>query len=268
MELLVSYRFRSSRESSPQGEANFGIGTLARAASMKLLKRITHARWFQVAVGVSAAAYLRLVWKTSGFVFEPADVYERLQPELPVIFVFWHGQHYMVPFAKPPYYRAKVLISRHRDGEVNAIAAERLGVEAIRGSGDHSGRFDRKGGVTAFMAMLTALNEKWSMALTADVPKVSRVAGIGVVKLAQLSGRPIYPIAVATSRRITLDTWDRTVVNLPFSRGAIVAGAPINVPSDADAAALERARLAVEQGLNAATERAFAMVDRRSAGHG
>jgi lysophospholipid acyltransferase (LPLAT)-like uncharacterized protein len=240
---------------------------------MKLLKRIAHARWFQAAVGTSAAAYLRFVWKTSTFVLEPADVYERLVPELPVIFVFWHGQHYMVPFAKPPYYRAKVLISRHRDGEVNAIAAERLGVEAIRGSGDHAGRFDRKGGVSAFMSMLTALNEKWSMALTADIPKVSRVAGIGVVKLAQMSGRPIYPVAVATSRRITLDTWDRTVVNLPFSRGAIVAGAPIHVAAGADVDALERARRAVEDGLNAATERAYAMVDaqaraRRSADHG
>lgn len=230
---------------------------------MKLLKRITHARWFQVAVGVSAAAYLRLVWKTSDFVLDPADVYDRLAPELPVIFVFWHGQHYMVPFAKPPYYRAKVLISRHRDGEVNAIAAERLGVEAIRGSGDHTGRFDRKGGVSAFMSMLTALNEKWSMALTADIPKVSRVAGIGVVKLAQVSGRPIYPVAVATSRRITLDTWDRTEVNLPFSRGAIVAGAPIHVAADADGDALERARRAIEDGLNAVTERAHAIVDRR-----
>jgi lysophospholipid acyltransferase (LPLAT)-like uncharacterized protein len=88
------------------------------------------------------------------------------------------------------------------------------------------------------------------------------------VKLAQLSGRPIYPVAVATSRRITLDTWDRSVVNLPFSRGAIVAGVPIHVASDADAAALELARLAVEEGLNAATERAYAMVDQRSAGHG
>src|SRR5918995_382080 len=122
----------------------FGGELTPRAVSMKLVKRITHARWFRVAVGASAAAYLRLVWKTSGFVLDPADVYERLAPELPVIFVFWHGQHYMVPFAKPPYYRAKVLISRHRDGEVNAIAAERLGVEAIRGSGDHTGRFDRK----------------------------------------------------------------------------------------------------------------------------
>ena len=66
--------------------------------------------------------------------------------------------------------------------------------------------------------------------MTADVPKVSRVAGLGIVKLAQMSGRPIYPVAVATRRRIVLDNWDRTTINLPFSRGAGVAGAPIHVP--------------------------------------
>jgi len=235
---------------------------------MALLKRIGRAPLMQAAVGVAAAEYLRLVWVTSRFVVEPADVYERLEPDLPVIFAFWHGQHFMVPFAKPAHYRAKVLISRHRDGEVNAIAAERLGVEAIRGSGDRERRFDRKGGVTAFMNMLTALQDNWSMALTADIPKVSRVAGGGIVKLAQMSGRPIYPVAVATSGRITLNNWDRSVINLPFSRGAIVAGEPIRVPAEAAEAALEQARVAVEQGVNAATERAYAIVDRRSTNHG
>jgi len=234
---------------------------------MALLKGIARARFAQIAAGVSAAHYLRLVWYTSRFAAEPADIYQRLEPELPVIFAFWHGQHFMMPFAKPRNYRAKVLISRHRDGEVNAIAAERLGVEAIRGSGDREGRFDRKGGVSGFMSMLTALKDNWSMALTADIPKVSRVAGAGIVKLAQASGRPIYPVAVATSGRITLANWDRSVINLPFSRGAIVAGEPIRVAAEADAAAIEQARIMVEQGLNAATNRAYAIVDRRGDAH-
>ena len=235
---------------------------------MALLKRIVRAPWMQAALGVGAAEYLRLVWRTSSFVLEPADIYHRLEPELPVIFAFWHGQHFMVPFAKPDYYRAKVLISRHHDGEVNAIAAERLGVQAIRGSGDHERRFDRKGGASAFRGMLTALEDDWSMALTADIPKVSRVAGLGVVRLAQMSGRPIYPLAVATSRRITLDSWDRAAINLPFSRGAIVAGEPIRVAADADAATLDGARRLLQERLDGATERAYAIVDRRNGPHG
>jgi lysophospholipid acyltransferase (LPLAT)-like uncharacterized protein len=231
---------------------------------MAWLKQLTRAPFVQRAAGVAAAQYLRLVWQTSRFVMEPSDIYERIEPELPVIFAFWHGQHFLTPLAKPAHYPAKVLISRHRDGEINAIATARLGVDAIRGSGDHARRFDRKGGVTAFRSMLTALEDNWSMALTADIPKVSRVAGVGIVKLAQLSGRPIYPVAIATSRRITLASWDRTAINLPFSRGAVVAGPPIRVPADVAADELERVRLMVETSLNEATERAYAIVDRGS----
>ena len=95
------------------------------------------------------------------------------------------------------------------------------------------------------------------------MPKVARVAGMGVVKLAQFSGRPIYPVALATSRRIVLDNWDRTVINLPFSRIGGVAGNPIPVPRDADAQTLEAARQMVEDELNRITARANAIADRK-----
>jgi lysophospholipid acyltransferase (LPLAT)-like uncharacterized protein len=157
-----------------------------------------------------------------------------------------------------------VLVSRHRDGEMNAIAAERLGVGTIRGSGDAGGRFDLKGGVGAFQAMLTTLQEGCTVALTADVPKVARVAGVGIVKLAQLSGRPILPAAVVTSRRMVLDNWDRTSINLPFSRLAMVAGDTVTVPADADSATLESRRQSLELSLNRATARAYELADRRT----
>jgi lysophospholipid acyltransferase (LPLAT)-like uncharacterized protein len=139
-----------------------------------------------------------------------------------------------------------------------------LGIATLRGSGDHSRRFQQKGGVAAFKSMLQTLAEGWNMALTADVPKVARVAGLGIVTLARESGRPIYPVSFATSRRIVLDNWDRSEINLPFSRGAIIVGEPIRVPTDADEQALETARVALEAALNAVTERAHAVVDRRS----
>ena len=235
---------------------------------MALWKRIARAPWVQTALGITAAEYLRAVWYTSRFVVEPADFYARVEPELPVIFAFWHGQHLMIPLLKPKAYPARALISRHRDGEMNAIASERLGIAAIRGSGDHTRRFDRKGGVGAFLKMLTALENGWSMGLTADVPKVSRVAGIGIVKLAQASGRPIYPVAIATSGRVTLKNWDRSVINLPFSRGALVGDEPLRVAADAEADALDGARRTLEDRLNAATARAYALVDKRGRDRG
>jgi lysophospholipid acyltransferase (LPLAT)-like uncharacterized protein len=229
-------------------------------------RRLARAPWVQKTIGVLAAEYLRFVHLTSSLVTEPRDIYERAGPDLPIILAMWHGQHFMAPFIKKEGYRAKTLISRHRDGEMNAIAAERLGVETIRGSGDHGGEFHRKGGVGAYRQMLQALAEGYNVALTADVPKVSRVAGAGIVRLARDSGRPIYPVAIASSRRVQLNNWDRSSVNLPFSRIAGVVGEPVRVAPDADDTALEAARRAVETQLNAATARAYAIVDRTADG--
>ena len=229
----------------------------------RLLRDFLRSSFVQRAVGVLAAEYLRLVWLTNRFVYDPVDVYEQVESEMPGIFVFWHGQHFMTPFIKTKEsYRAKVLISRHRDGEFNAIAAERLGIGTIRGSGDHGGAFHRKGGVGAFKEMVRTLQDGCNVALTADVPKRSRVAGLGIIMLARESGRPIMPFAMATSRFIRLKNWDRTTINLPFGRGALVGIKEIHVPPDADAAMMEALRLELEETLNEATRRAYAQLGR------
>jgi hypothetical protein len=234
------------------------------------VRNLLRSSWLQRAVGFLAAEFLRLVWLTNKFSFDPPDVHEIVEPQLPAIFAFWHGQHFMTPFIKTKEsHRAKVLVSRHRDGECNAIAAERLGVGIIRGSGDHGSAFHRKGGVGAFKEMVRALEENYNVGLTADVPKRSRVAGLGIIMLARESGRPIMPFAMATSRFIRLNNWDRTTINLPFGRGRLVGGDVIVVPPDADAETMEKLRAQLEATLNDATRRAYVQLGRpEEAGHG
>ncbi|MBI5261168.1 MAG: lysophospholipid acyltransferase family protein [Bradyrhizobium sp.] len=233
----------------------------------RLLRDTLRSSWFQCAVGVLAAEYLRLVWRTNKVIIDPPDIYQRVEPQMPAIFAFWHGQHFMTPFIKnKESYRAKVLISRHRDGEYNAIVAERLGIGSIRGSGDHGSAFHRKGGVGAFKEMVRALDDNYNVALTADVPKRARVAGLGIIMLARESGRPIMPFAMATSRYVRLDNWDRTTINLPFGRGALVGIKEINVPPDADSETMENLRQELEATLNEATRRAYELVGRPEGG--
>jgi hypothetical protein len=232
----------------------------------KLFRNLLRGSWVQRVVGFLAAEYLRLVWLTNRFSFDPANVYDIVEPDQPAIFAFWHGQHFLTPFIKTKAsHRAKVLISRHRDGEFNAIAAERLGIGTIRGSGDHGGAFHRKGGVGAFREMVQALAEGYNVASTADVPKRARVVGMGIIMLARESGRPIMAFAMATNRFIRLNNWDSTTINLPFGRGALVGIAPVVVPPDADAETMERLRLQVEAYLNEATRRAYEQVGRPEA---
>ncbi|HLM40933.1 MAG TPA: lysophospholipid acyltransferase family protein [Microvirga sp.] len=233
---------------------------------MSLVKRIVRSRAVQESLGFLVAGYLKLVRRTNRFVMEPADAYDRIGPQMPVIAAMWHGQHFMIHFAKRPQDRAASLVSRSGDGEFNAIALRHLGVRAIRGSGARGRDIRKKGGVQAMRAMLRALGDGEMVVLTADVPKIARVCGEGIVTLAQLSGRPIVPVAVVTSRRMDFSSWDKASIGLPFGRGAMVLGDPIPVPRDADAQALEALRRQVERELDAVHARAYALVGSRDPG--
>ncbi|SCY87983.1 lysophospholipid acyltransferase family protein [Microvirga guangxiensis] len=233
---------------------------------MGLVKRITRSRPVQETLGLLVAGYLKFVQRTNRFVMEPADAYDRIAPQMPVIAAMWHGQHFMIHFAKRPQDRAASLVSRSGDGEFNAIALRHLGIRAIRGSGARGRDIRKKGGVQAMRGMLKALADGEMVVMTADIPKISRVCGQGIVTLAQMSGRPIVPVAVVTSRRVDFNSWDKASIGLPFGRGAMVLGEPVHVPRDADAQALETFRQQVERELDAIHERAYTLVGSRDPG--
>lgn len=229
-----------------------------------MLKRLGRQPWVLNLVGTLMAAWLKLVYRTNRFVVKPDGVHDEMESHLPVIVAMWHGQHFMVPFAKPSHWPAKVMISRSADGEVNAIAARKLGLGLIRASGGKNARqIKKRGGMRGFIEALRTLKEGDSVAMTADVPKgPARKSGVGIVQLAKHSGRPILPVAVATSRSIELNSWDKASVNLPFGRGSIAVGDLIWVSSDASDDDLEAYRLKVEEGLNETTTRAYELVGR------
>jgi lysophospholipid acyltransferase (LPLAT)-like uncharacterized protein len=232
----------------------------------RLGDRMLRAPATQVVVANLVASYLRLVSATSRLVFDPSDPYVMQASLAPVIFTMWHGQHFMLPFARQYDLDVRVLISRHHDGEINARVAKKLGVGAIRGSGARDpSRMLEKGAVWGFMEMKAALDEGAFVCMTADISNLApRRAGLGIVSLARVSGRPIVPVAYASSRRVDITSWDRATINLPFSRAACAVGDVVEVPADADDDLLERKRQDVEKALNEATDRAYAIADGRN----
>ncbi len=214
-------------------------------------------------IGSAAAGYIRLVGATNRLTYEGSVDYAELDLSEPLIITMWHGQHLLLPVVRRKDHRVVVLISRHRDGDLQAIVAEKLGVETARGSAarDQS-RIIERGGISGFLRLRGAIKEGKSVCLTADLSNtVARRAGPGIIQLARASGAPIAPLALATSRRKIVGSWDNTSVNLPFGRMAMVVGDFISVPADADDATIEEKRLALENELNRITERAYAIVD-------
>lgn len=230
-----------------------------------MLKSLVERPGFRRLVAGLIAGYYRLVHRTCRKISEPADFWETFGEPRALITTTWHGEHFMTPFVAPSSaWRTAAMISRSRDGDLNALVVEKLGVGAIRASGGRSGEeVARRGGVRGFIEVLKALDDGVAVLLTADVPKVSRVAGKGIVQLARRAGVPIYPIGAVTSRRKRFASWDRAVLNLPFGRFVVVYGEPITVPPDADDDVIEAKRQEVEAAVNRVTARAYELAGGR-----
>jgi lysophospholipid acyltransferase (LPLAT)-like uncharacterized protein len=187
--------------------------------------------------------------------------YEGMEPG---IIALWHGQHLLMPAFYPSPRPLVAMVSRSADAEINALLIEKFGIEAVRGSGGRdSARHMDKGGAKALIALKKALTGGKNVCMIADIPHgTPRDAGMGVVLLAKLSGRPILPAALATSRRKVLEkSWDKTTINLPFGRSAIAVGEPVLVAADADEAEMERKRQELTVQLNVATAEAYRLAD-------
>lgn len=223
-----------------------------------ILRNLYHSTIVTTLGSAVAESYIRLVMRTCRVVRDPVDTEDKLFSQHPQIFAMWHGQFMMVPAIKPEA-RADiaVIVSRHGDAEILSNLLQRFGMRVVRGAGAGARRKDR-GGATALRGALRALRSGATFALTADVPPgPARRAGEGITILAKLSGRPIVPVAMATNRYVSLNSWSAFTFNLPFSKLAIVVGDPILVPDDAGEAELEVVRRAVEDGLDEVTQRAY-----------
>jgi lysophospholipid acyltransferase (LPLAT)-like uncharacterized protein len=171
-----------------------------------------------------------------------------------VIGCIWHGRfsliHKMWRFG-PDFTPAKMLISRSREGGIVAHTSRTVGAEVIRGSAPKS-RYS-KGGFEAMRAMARHIGGGGVVAMTPDGPKGPRMhAKKAPVQLAKLSQAPLLAVTWATSNRIVFDkSWDHFVFPLPFGRGALVWGNPVDPPGpDADDAEIEGVRAKLEAELN------------------
>ena len=91
------------------------------------------------------------------------------------------------------------------------------------------------------------------IAITPDGPRGPRhELQAGAVKLAQLSGAPVLPIRMRYGRAITLKTWDKFQIPLPFTRVEVVFEPLHTVPRTSTPEEFESERLRLEKLLKGA----------------
>lgn len=210
--------------------------------------------------GRAIAGLIKLVENTSTKTFDPPDLPTAVSKHHPFILACWHGQFMLLcTLNRGIGIDIAAMVARHGDADLIGEAMRQFDVELVRGAGAGHRKKDR-GGSYALRACVRALNQdKRTVVMTADVPPgPARRAGDGIIQLARFSGRPIIPIAAASSRYTSLKTWSRLTVNLPFSKLAFVAGDPIFVDRAASPDDIERHRRTLEARLSDATFRAYA----------
>lgn len=202
-----------------------------------------------------ASNYIRFVFFTARRqLVLPEGVQDYISGEKNCIFAFWHGRLMMVPPYKPPLSPMAVLISQHNDGQLVAMAMKRFSIDTVRGSSS-------RGGSRAGREVVQRLKEGSNISITPDGPRgPNRQAQAGIIHLARMCGKPILPLGISCSRHKALKSWDRMQIALPFGKIAACIAEPVFVPEDADDETTERARLLLEERLNAATRQADELV--------
>ena len=151
-----------------------------------------------------------------------------------VIYTLWHGE--LLPLLW--HHRGEgiaVVISEHRDGEIIARIAERLGYSTVRGS-------TSKGASRALIGLVRAVESGRSAAVTPDGPRgPAHVFAPGAAIAAQRTGVPIIPVRVSATRAWRLKSWDRFLIPKPFARVDVHYGALTPVHADTPRAAAELA---------------------------
>ena len=169
------------------------------------------------------------------------------------IMVFWHGRILPATY----YFRHRgivVMSSLNFDAEWTGRIIQRFGYLRVRGS-------TSRGAARALRQFVREMAGGRPAGFTLDGPRgPAGVAQPGAVWLAKVTGNPLLPFHIEAARHWTVRSWDRTQIPRPFSLMTLAIGAPIDVARDADDAAIELARQALERALQGLRERALQML--------
>lgn len=217
-----------------------------------LRKRIEQSPLLARAIGSVMATYLRLCFATTKWDMSGIDALTADMADGPVLAITWHGRLLMIG---PHWPREAGSLSCLHDtapiGRAAGALQASFGLDPIAMSARHSN-------LAISRTVLKRAKDGLSIGITADGP-----TGPGFevkdapLEWARTLQRPVYGYAFAARRRRILGTWDKMMVPLPFTRGAVVfSRLDIDLPRKATPDQIEVARIQMKVGLDAVTAEA------------
>jgi lysophospholipid acyltransferase (LPLAT)-like uncharacterized protein len=170
----------------------------------------------------------------------------------PIILATWHNRCLLFVFGylehRPRNRELYLGVSGSRDGGLATGILARLGVKCIRGSAS-------KGGTKALRQLVKTSRAGGDLAFVPDGPRGPvYVVKKGVIGAAKMTGAPILPITFDAKHKIRINSWDRLILPLPFTRVNYVYGSPLYVPRDCDDAGMDAKASELASELNRISE--------------
>lgn len=184
---------------------------------------------------------------------------DKAQAHGAAVMTFWHYSIFYI-FHHMRRHSGVAMISASKDGEYITRVAHLLGFETVRGS---SNRF----GVRALKGMVDHVKQGKNAGIVADGSQGPPLkAQPGAILLAAKSGSPIMPIVWAAKQCKAFNSWDRTIIPLPFSQVILQYGELIWVEPELTTEAVEQYRQQLEAAMSSMYRQLWQEVGRE--GHG
>jgi lysophospholipid acyltransferase (LPLAT)-like uncharacterized protein len=192
-------------------------------------------RWFFI---FSFYVYVRFIFATSRIRLDEsanglADIFEKNKT---LIFSSWHQDIILSNFAakiirkKHKLYQFNALASKHNDGQIVSDFISLFNkTNVIYGSTQSKGREDRGIDMSSFRNIFKTLKKpSQCFFITPDGPRgpAKKIKG-HVCDIAILSKTPIVAISCKVNNKMVLNSWDRFVIPLPFSKIEICLSSPV-----------------------------------------
>ena len=190
---------------------------------------------------------IRLLGPTLRISVSYEDGAQKTLDQRPLVASFWHSC--LIPATY--IFRnmgIRVMSSYSYDGEYMGRIIHKFGYVAVKGSSSRNP-------VKALLGLRRALDQGWTVAFTLDGPRGPRhKVKPGPVALSRSSGLAMTSFHAAVEKAWMLNSWDRMMIPMPFSRVLVRVGRLIPVPTDVSDEELERYSAELQATLDRVVE--------------
>ncbi|PPR44750.1 MAG: hypothetical protein CFH21_00218 [Alphaproteobacteria bacterium MarineAlpha5_Bin11] len=215
-----------------------------------MIKKLLKNSLIQYILAIIAAIYIFLVRLTSKIEKVNYDIPQSFwNNNKPFILAFWHNQLMMISFTWSKNLKINIIASQHSDGRFGSIVGRFFKLRNIPRSSKNSN--------ASLKNIFKLVKKNEYIGITPDGPRgPNQKVSDGIIKLASILQIPIISCGFWSSKNFQLNSWDKFLITLPFSRCYFVWSDPIYIEKKISEKKISSYQIMLEKNLNNNIEKA------------